>query len=111
MKRGEVWLVDFGQPSGPEQAGERPGIILQDDRFTDIYVTLIVVPVTSNLKRGEMPTTVFIPAGEAGLSKDSVVLCHQIQVRGKIRMKKYLGKLSPERLSEVEATVSDALGL
>lgn len=28
MKRGEVWKVDFGPPSGPEQAGERPAIIM-----------------------------------------------------------------------------------
>ena len=104
-------MVDFGPPSGPEQAGERPAVVLQDDTLNDALVTTILIPLTTNLKRLALPTTVMLPAGEAGLSKDSVALCHQIQVRGKARLGSRLGELSDERLAEIEARVLDALGL
>jgi len=69
-------MVDFGAPSGPEQAGHRPAILLQDDQFTAALTTVIVLPLTTNLKRLGLPTTVFLPAGEGGLDNDSIALCH-----------------------------------
>lgn len=111
MKQGEVWMVDFGDPSGPEQAGIRPAIVLQDDALNQNLITSIVIPLTSKTKRLAIPTTVFFPAGEAGLTRDSVALCHQIQVRGRARFLSLLGTVSPSRLAEVRSALLDALGL
>jgi len=69
-------MVDFGAPSGPEQAGVRPAIVLQDDELNQDLETSIVIPLTSKTKWLSIPTTVFLPAGEAGLTQDSVALCH-----------------------------------
>ena len=79
-------MVNFGPPTGPEQAGQRPAIIIQQDTLTEDYVTVIVIPLTTNKKRLALPTTLLLEAGEAGLDKDSVVLCNQVQVRGKARL-------------------------
>ena len=111
MKRGEVWIVDFGAPSGPEQAGVRPAIVLQDDALTKSLETSIVIPLTTKTKRLAIPTTIFFPAGEAGLPQDSVALCHQVQVRGKARFLSYLGTLAPGRLLDVQNALLDALGV
>jgi mRNA interferase MazF len=110
VKRGEVWTVDIGPPSGPEQAGQRPAILFQEDVFTPALTTVIVLPLTTNLKRLSLPTTVLIPAGEGGLQQDSVVLCHQVQVRGKARLLHRLGELSPERFAEVQDCLLTTLG-
>jgi mRNA interferase MazF len=69
VKRGEVWLVDFGTPSGPEQAGQRPAIILQEDALIPALTTLLVVPLTTNLRRLLLPTTILVKAGEGGLPR------------------------------------------
>lgn len=111
MKRGEVWLVEFGEPSGPEQSGRRPAIVLQDDALLDALVTVIVIPLTTNTRRLALPTAVLLPAGEAGLPQDSVALCHQIQVRGKARLLSRFGELPGERLAEVEECLLQTLGL
>ena len=111
MKQGEVWMTDFGNPSGPEQAGQRPAIILQDNLLNDALVTVIVVPITTNLKRLLMPATLRLDAGEGGLPQESVVLGYQVQVRGKARLLQKLGELSPERLADVQDAVLTALGL
>ncbi|MDQ2686398.1 MAG: type II toxin-antitoxin system PemK/MazF family toxin, partial [Armatimonadota bacterium] len=91
MKQGEVWMTDFGEPSGPEQAGLRPAIVMQDDLLTPVLTTVIVVPLTTNLKRLTLPPTLLFHAGEGGLPQDSVALYYQIQVRGKVRLLSRLG--------------------
>ena len=104
-------MVDFGVPSGPEQSGERPAIILQETGLISGLTTVIVLPLTTNMKRLTLPTTRMIPAGEGGLKHDSVALCHQIQVRGKARLLNRLGELSEDRLGEIEECLLDILGL
>lgn len=111
MKRGEVWMVDFGPATGPEQAGIRPAIILQDDLLGQVFATTIVIPLTTNLRRLSLTTTVLLNAGEGGLPRDSVALCYQVQVRGKARLTQKLGELSSGRLSEIQAGLLEALGL
>ena len=107
MKRGEIWMVDFGVPSGPEQAGEHPAIVLHDSALISALTTVIVLPLTTNLKRLALPTTRMIPAGEGGLKQDSGALCHQVQVRGKVRLLFRLDELSQERLSGIEQCLLD----
>nr|WP_310483703.1 hypothetical protein [Chamaesiphon sp. VAR_48_metabat_403] len=46
------------------------------DRFTQTVV--IIVPLTSNLLRSNIPGTFTIPAEEGGLTQESVALCYQI---------------------------------
>ena len=104
-------MVDFGPPSGPEQAGIRPAIILQDDSLSQAFTTTIVIPLTSNLRRLSLPATVLLKAGEGGLSQGSVALCYQVQVRGKARLTQKLGTLPAGRLLDVEAELLTALGL
>ena len=104
-------MVDFGPPAGPEQAGVRPAIILQEDALNQTLPTLIVAPLTTKIRRLSIPTTLLLSAGEGGLAQDSVVLCHQVQVRGKARLQSRLGLLSPERFDEVRNGVLAAFGL
>jgi mRNA interferase MazF len=111
VRRREVWLVDFGSPRGPEQAGKRPAIVVQRDDLTEDMVTVIVIPITSNLERLAIPTCVRIPSGEAGLTRDSVALCHHVQVRGKAWAIERLGELSAERMAEIDDKLQEALGL
>lgn len=111
MKRGEIWLVDFGTPTGPEQAEQRPALLIQDDVFTPSLTTLVVLPLTTNLKRLSLPTTLLLKAGEAGLPQDSIVLCHQIQARGKARFIRRMGRLSEARFAEVQDVLLTTIGV
>ena len=89
----------------------RPAVVLQSDDLTSTFVTVIVIPITTNLKRRDLPTCVFLPQGEAGLSKDSIALCHQVQVRGKARLVSILGELSADYIDQIEQAVLTALGM
>lgn len=74
-RRGEVWLLDLGQPKDDhEQAGRRPAVILQTDDLA-VLNTVVIVPLTTQSKRAGFASTVWIPANEAGQDRDSVALC------------------------------------
>ncbi|MBM3465538.1 MAG: type II toxin-antitoxin system PemK/MazF family toxin, partial [Armatimonadetes bacterium] len=48
MRRGEVYLVDFGTPRGSEPTGVRPALIIQNDIGNDKSPTTIVSVITSS---------------------------------------------------------------
>ena len=111
-RRGEVWLLDLGEPKRDdhEQAGRRPCIIFQTDDLSGLS-TVVVIPLTSKLTQAGRASIVLIPAREAGQERDSLALCHQLRVLDRRKLLYRIGELLPERLSEVEATVSFVLGL
>jgi hypothetical protein len=46
-KRGEVWLVDLGQPKEDhEQAGRRPAVIFETDDLS-VLNTVVIIPLTT----------------------------------------------------------------
>lgn len=57
---------------GLEQAGIRPVVIVQRDNLERFTRTVVGIPLTSNLRRAQVPGTTVIPAGEGGLAQDSV---------------------------------------
>jgi mRNA interferase MazF len=84
---------------GSEQAGIRPVIVVQRDNLERFTRTVVVVPLTSNMRRAQVPGTVVIPVGEGGLAQDSVALCYQIVVIDRQRLQRQLGTLSSSYLS------------
>jgi mRNA interferase MazF len=110
-KRGEVWLVDLGAPKEDhEQAGRRPAVIFQTDDLSPLS-TVVVIPLTTQLRRSGSANTVLIPANEAGQERDSIALCHQIRALDRRKLVHKIGGLAPERLSEIELAVAFVLGL
>ena len=67
--------------------------------------TIVVCAVTSNLKRAAAPGNVLLEAGEAGLSKRSVVNVSQIFTVDREFFREPTGVLSLERLEEVLAGI------
>jgi len=111
VARGDVVLCDLNPIIGSEQAGIRPVVILQIDRANVASPHTIIVPFTSKIRRAILPSHVFIPAGNGGLTQDSVILCEQIRVIDKQRIVKKLGRLSDSYMSEIEKAMLIILGL
>lgn len=63
--------------------------------------TVIVCPLTSNLKRGQAPGNVSLEKGEASLPKQSVVNVSQVFTVDKAQLEEYIGTLSSNRIAEV----------
>lgn len=77
-----------------EQGGVRPVIIIQNDIGNKYSPTVIVLPITSELKKINIPTHAIIhKSNENGLSVDSMVLAEQIRVIDKSRLLNKIGYL------------------
>lgn len=106
MKRGEVWIADLDPVLGSEQAGIRPVLIIQSDFLNGFLRTTIIVPCTTNLKLARFGSCTRLAAGEGGLPRESVALCHQVKVVDKTRLKLRLGQVTPETLKRVKTSLT-----
>jgi mRNA interferase MazF len=57
------------------------------------------------------PVNVLVPKGEAGLQKDSVVLCEQIRTVDESRFGKVHGQLRPATMKKIDAALRISLAL
>ncbi|MCL5990869.1 MAG: type II toxin-antitoxin system PemK/MazF family toxin [Bacteroidetes bacterium] len=110
LGRGEVWLADLDPVRGSEQAGIRPVILFQNDLISKYSSTVISIPLTTNLNRLSLPSSVLIPSNESDLSKDSVVLCHQMRVLDRERLIKKISNINRKTLKSIEKAVLLTLG-
>ena len=98
-KIGDIYLVYF-DGSGNEQKGFRPGLVCQNNVGNEHSPNLIVLPLTSALKKTNQPTHVFIPK-EVGLRKDSMVLCENPKCMSKYKLGEYITTLPEEYMAQV----------
>jgi mRNA interferase MazF len=112
MFRGEIYQANLDPVSGSEQGGTRPVLIVSRNALNANAPIGIVVPLTSRENKKRLyPTHVEIPAGESGLSKDSVALCERVRAISKNRLTKRIGQANSRRMSLVDATLMIALDL
>ena len=103
-RRGEVWLVDFGEPVGREQAGRRPAVVVSADQLNDSPAgVVIVVPCTTTRRR--LPSHVELEPGDSGLDVVSYAKCEDVKSVSDRRLVRRLGVVAPD----VEFGISRAL--
>lgn len=87
--------------SGNEQKGWRPGLVFQNNLGNQYSPNIIALPLTSSVKKSNQPTHVFIPAKDAGLAKDSMVLCENPERMSKDKLGNYLTTIPSRYMSQV----------
>ena len=108
-KRGEVWLINWNPARGSEQAGIRPALIIQNNIGNDKSPTTIVVVISSSIKL--YPMNVKINPPEGGLDRPSIIKTSQILTVAKERLEKRLGRVSKERMDDVDRAIKLSLAL
>lgn len=95
MKMFDIYYANLSKNTvDSEQGGIRPVIIVQNDIGNKHSPTVIVLPMTSEIKKSNMPTHCIIHKSERnGLKVDSMVLAEQIRVVDKSRLQDYIGFL------------------
>ena len=108
-----VFVVDLDPTVGSEQAGRRPVLVVSREIANVALPVMTVLPVTSRGKgRRVYPNEVLLPAGTAGLDRDSVVMAHQIGAISKRRLGARLGAVEDQELrAAVRAAVRVQLDL
>ena len=102
IRQGDVYWIEFEEPEGSEPGYKHPHVVVQNNLFNHSRInTVLVCPLTSNLKRANSPGNVLLSKREANLPKPSVINVSQIFTVDKSQLGDYLGTLSSERLRQV----------
>jgi mRNA interferase MazF len=102
IKQRGIYLVDLNPAKGHEQSGFRPVLVMQNNVLNKNLNTVIVAPITSNLKAKGKLTTHFLPKDKTGLDKDSVVLLFQIRTLDISRLKKEISLLDIDEFFQIK---------
>lgn len=113
MQRGEIYLVDLGKMIGREQRDRRPVLVVSSDDINRKPLVITVVPGTDGARTPvNYDCNVRVPAGEGGLSKETVFLCFQLRALDHSRFPQSpIGKLSVSRMLEVDEALRFSLDL
>ena len=101
VRRGQIFLADLNPVKGHEQGGYRPVLVLQKDILNRNLNTVVVAPITKNLKAKGLLTTWFLPGRQSGLKFDSVALLYQIRTIDMRRLVKKVSQLDAETMAAV----------
>lgn len=119
VKRGEVYLCDFGEPYGSEQGLKRYAIVIQNDDGNLHSPTTIVIACTTERKK-RLPVHFHCTFSSRNMSdydlervgsKENVIMTEQIQTVDKTRLRKYVGTLTPEFMKIIEGKIAISLNL
>ena len=110
-ERGDVWLANLDPVTGSEQGKTWPVVIIQNNIANEYSPVVIVAAITTAAEPKEYPTEVCVGAPEGGLKKDSVILLNQARTLDKRRLIEHWGRLSLERMTQVDEALQISLGL
>lgn len=111
MHRGEIYLVDLSNNVGSEQAGVRPAVIVQNEIGNNHSPTTIICPLTTQTKK-LLATHVPLTPDDCGILKDSTVLCEQVRVVDKSRIRNKVGEIrNREKIEAINQKLLISIGI
>jgi mRNA interferase MazF len=112
MIRGELWWADFGLPFGSEAGFRRPVLIVQDDAFNESRIrTIVVLPLTTNLRLLDAPGNVLVNKKESKLDEDSVIIAAQFYAIDRQKFIQRISKIKQETMKKAEKGMKLVLGM
>ena len=109
--RGDIYYANMEPHVGSEQGGERPVVVLQNDKGNKHSSTLIIATLTARVdKKLNLPTHVLLDQNP-GLKVPSIVQLEQIFTIDKRRIQWFAGQASSEDMDRIEAALKISLGM
>jgi mRNA interferase MazF len=90
-----VWLVDFGDPVGREQSGNRPAVVVSADSLNDGPAGVVVVVPITTTHRG-LPSHIEIDQRGSGLDEVSYAKCEDVKSVSEQRLIARLGAVGDD---------------
>ncbi len=103
-RRGELWLLDFGDPLGHEQGWTRPALVVSADQWNRHATTLTVLPLTRS--KHDLPTRIEIePTPGNGLDATSYARCEDVRSVSERRFIHRIGLVDAVAMAVVARTM------
>ena len=100
--QGDVFWADFQHTKGSEPRNRRPVVVVQRDSINrSKFQTVLVVPLTKQIRHADLPGNVLLRKGEANLPIESLARCTHVTVVDKGRLAEKVGTLSKKKIQEI----------
>ena len=90
VKRGEIYLYDFGKNEGSMQNGLRPVLVVQCDEGNQASTTTVIAALTSAIKKRYLPSHIIL-GDRFGLREPSMVMLEQLKTINQADLVSYIG--------------------
>ena len=111
VSRGDVVWASLADPDGSEPGFRRPVVVVQGDAFNASRLgTVVVVPLTSNVRWAAAPGNVMLSAKRTGLPKDSVANVSQIIAVDRAILSDRNGHLDDDDIALLHSGIDVVLG-
>ena len=111
-RKGDVFLVTLPEVGGHVQAGRRPAVVVQADRFARSG-TVVLCPMTSAPPPDDLPRPHRVPVAraESGLDRDGWVKADQLSTVPAGLLTGPIGRLAPGAIERLDAALRFVLDL
>ncbi|MPZ91268.1 MAG: type II toxin-antitoxin system PemK/MazF family toxin [Actinobacteria bacterium] len=111
VAQGDVFWGSLPDPVGSGPGFTRPVVIVQGDALNaSRLATVVVVPLTSNLRWASAPGNVLLKARRTGLPKDSVANVSQIVAIDRSVLSEHVGRVPRTQLELILGGIDVVLG-
>ncbi len=90
VKRGEIYLYDFGTNEGSIQNGLRPALVVQCDEGNKASCTTVIAAMTTVIKKRYLPSHIIL-GDRFGLKEPSMVMLEQLRTVNQADLLEYIG--------------------
>lgn len=111
FERGDVFIADLTHLSGSEASGARPVLVVSNDKSNRFSPVLTIVAATSQNIETPLPVYIKVPRNEIGNQEEFHVLCNHVYTIDKLKIKSHVGKLSTDRMNEIDAALKSHLSI
>jgi mRNA interferase MazF len=107
LKRGDIVLMvapgELGKP--------RPAIVVQADELGDDTTTVVVCPISSDIRRSPRVRPLVEPSAESGLRLTSQIMTDKLLSLRRDRVRRVIGQLDAAALDALDRALMIVLGL
>lgn len=111
IRRGEIFYANLSPVVGSEQGGIRPVLIIQNNKGNLFSPTLIVAPITRNIRKKMQPTQVRVEIPHEDKWTPSLVLLEQIRTLDKERILHKVCQLPECDMEKVNQALKVSIGI
>jgi mRNA interferase MazF len=104
MNKREIYWADLSPTIGSEISKTRPVVIVSNDINNKYAATVTILPIGSTVGK-IYPFEVYLKKGEGSISNDSKIKVNQIRTIDKTRIKSLSGRLTKQKMMEVESAI------
>lgn len=103
IKRGDVYFVQLYNKAEHVQDGKRPCVVIQNNRGNKFSPTLIVIPLTSKIKKTYLPVHVV-------LGYETMALCECVLTISKDQIIRYIKSFDNKTMKKIDDALSVSMG-